>query len=78
MSRSAYTRFMSELQKNRKDLGAAMYRMAKLTAELDAIARSGQPFVRREKSSEPLRRELADLRERLWGKPAVAKPLVKK
>ncbi len=73
MPRCAYTRFMSEQQKKRKDLGAAMYRMAKLTAELDAIARSGQPFVRREKSSEPLRRELADLRERLWGKAVVKK-----
>ena len=64
---------MSELKKDRKDLGAAMYRMAKLEAELGAIARSGQPFVRREKSSEPLRRELADLHERLWGKPPAKK-----
>ena len=50
--------------------GAVLYRMAEITAELTNIARSGKPFTQCEAQSKPLRRELAELQQRMWGTSA--------
>jgi hypothetical protein len=50
--------------------GARMLRMAAIDAELTEIARSsskGVTFEKREAKAAPLRKELAELRRRLWG-----------
>ena len=50
--------------------GALMFRMAAIEAKLTEIARSsskGATFEQREAKAIPLRKELAELRQKLWG-----------
>jgi hypothetical protein len=50
--------------------GAIMLRMAEIDAKLTEIARNsreGVTFEKREAKAAPLRKELAALRQRLWG-----------
>jgi hypothetical protein len=47
--------------------GAIMRRMASIHAELDSIAHSDRPLEERANLSKPLRRELAELNQKLWG-----------
>lgn len=47
--------------------GAIMRSMAHIHAELDLIAGSDRPLEERANLSKPLRRELAELNQKLWG-----------
>ena len=55
---------------NNDSVGAIMRRMGGIEAKLSHIARTwrnGAPFHEREAKSVPLRKELAELHQRLWG-----------
>jgi len=59
------------MSKPKETPGADMFRMAKIDAELTRIrhrSRDGVPWEEREAAAEPLRRELAGLRAKLWGR----------